>query len=91
MNNMKYKIYLIFLLFCTGCVHRQSSFEHYQTTIHLSQDYSLQLKSGTITPIDTLNRSITYKVRFDEVRGGDSKLFEYGPLPKVMGTRLRDY
>ena len=58
-----------------GCIHRQNVFDPYETQILLNQRYSLYSKSGTISSLDTIHENILYHVYFDQVVGGDTKLF----------------
>lgn len=72
------KILTIYLLslFCVGCIHKEQHFDEHKFIVQSDAQYELQIKSGIVTPLDTLsNGDLLYSVTFAAVEGGESKLF----------------
>ena len=88
MNNIIYFLILPLILMF-GCIHRQIVFEPYETQILLNQCYTLSLKSGTISSLDTINENILYHVYFDQVKGGDTKLFGKWTITEGHGYKAK--
>ena len=88
MNNIKY-ILILSLILMLGCVHRQRVFEPYETQVLLNHRYTLSLKSGTVSSLDTINENILYHVYFDQVKGGDTKLFGKWTITEGHGYKAK--
>ena len=88
MNNIKY-ILILSLILMLGCVHRQNVFEPYETQVLLNNRYTLSLKSGTVSSLDTINENILYHVYFDQVKGGDTKLFGKWTITEGHGYKAK--
>ncbi len=88
MNNIKY-ILLLPLILISGCVHRQNTFESYETQVLLNDRYILSLDSGQVNPMDTINENILYHVYFNKVNGGDTKLFGKWTLTEGNGYNAK--
>lgn len=88
MNNIKY-ILLLPLILISGCVHRQNTFEPYETKVLLNDRYILSLDSGKVNPMDTINENILYHVYFNKVDGGDTKLFGKWTLTEGSGYNAK--
>ena len=88
---VKYKglflVLLITLFF--GCVHRKVTFDEITMTVFCDQKYQLNSKSGEITPLDTVSNSVHYEIRFEKVKGGDSKLFGFIPIKEGHGYKAK--
>jgi len=90
MNNIKYFLLLSsFLILISGCIHRQNTFDSYETQALLNENYTLFLRSGIITPLDTMNQNILYHIHFDKVSGGDTKLFGKWTLSEGDGHNAK--
>jgi len=88
MNNIKY-ILLLPLFLILGCMHRQNTFEPYETQVLLNERYILSLDSGNVSPIDTIDENILYHVYFNKVNGGDTKLFGRWTLTEGNGYNAK--
>ncbi len=88
MNKIKY-ILLLPLFLMIGCLHRQNTFESYETQVLLSKHHTLSLKSGTVSPLDTINENILYHIHFNEVKGGDTSLFGKWTLTEGNGYNAK--
>ncbi len=88
MNNIKY-ILLLSLFLISGCIHRQNTFDTYETQVLLNERYTLFLDSGNVNPIDTINENILYHVYFNKVKGGDTSLFGKWTLTEGNGYNTK--
>jgi len=70
-------------------MHRQNTFEPYETQVLLNERYILSLDSGNVSPIDTIDENILYHVYFNKVNGGDTKLFGRWTLTEGNGYNAK--
>ena len=90
MNNIKYILSLtLILILMFGCIHRRSYFEPFETQVLLNQRYTLSLKSGIVSSLDTINENILYHVYFNKVAGGDTKLFGKWTVTEGHGYKAK--
>lgn len=81
--------FLLSIFLVCGCVHRQASFDEIELTVSCSLKYQIQSKSAEISAIDTINNSVRYIIKFDRVKGGDSKLLGLITITEGHGYKAK--
>lgn len=84
----KKMIYLTILLFSLGCVHTQNKYPEKTFQVQLNEKFTLQLKSGDFSAIDTSGNQVFYNITFNQVRGGETYLFGIWNISEKSGNKI---
>ncbi|MEE9439675.1 MAG: hypothetical protein V3V14_11785 [Saprospiraceae bacterium] len=84
----KYSFIFLFLFFY-GCIYSTGFFDEKCVTIFIDKKYTPTSSSAEIIAIDSTNQLVLYKIIFNKVRGGGSKLFGVIPMQETNGYKVK--